>query len=157
ARHRAARGADPLLGPYLDGLFGGDPERGGAVFQRVDLSCTRCHAWWPDAAERVGPNLSGVAQRLTRLQTLEAILAPNRRTTPGYGATVFFMKDGRTVSGRVAEETPTLIRLFNANNDPIALDPAEVEERRADLSAMPEDVAKSISRTEMRDLLAYLG
>jgi hypothetical protein len=37
------------------------------------------------------------------------------------------------------------------------LDPAEVDERRADLSAMPEDIVKSLDRSEMRDLLAYLG
>jgi len=157
ARQRDARSTDALLQPHLDGLFGGDASRGSAVFERVDLSCTRCHAWWADAAERVGPNLFGLGQRLTRLQILESILAPNRRTTPGYGATVFFLHDGRIVSGRVVEESDTLVRLFDAKNEPIAFDPAEVEERRADLSAMPEDLAQSITREEMRDLLEYLA
>jgi len=157
ARHRASRAADPLLAPYLDGLFGGDPRRGNTVFERVDLSCTRCHAWWSDAAERVGPNLFGVSSRLARLQILESIVGPNRRTTPGFGATVFFLEDGRIVSGRVVEESESLVRLFDSNNDPIALDPAEIDERRADLSSMPEDLAQSISAAEMRDLLEYLA
>jgi len=55
------------------------------------------------------------------------------------------------------EESDTLVRLFNAQNEPIAIDRAEIVERRADLSAMPEDLVRSISRREMRDLLEYLG
>jgi quinoprotein glucose dehydrogenase len=156
-RRRAARAADPALAPYLDGLFGGDRERGSAVFQRVDLSCTRCHAWWQDADERVGPNLFGVGGRLTRLQMLESIVAPNRRTTPGYGARAFFLADGRVVSGRVVEENETLVRLFDANNAPISLERAAIEEERADLSAMPEELAQTITPGEMRDLLEYLA
>ncbi|HZO08015.1 MAG TPA: hypothetical protein VFC77_01445, partial [Myxococcota bacterium] len=155
--HRQMNSADPDVGPYLDALFGGDAQLGQAVFERVDLSCTRCHAWWPDAAERVGPNLSGVGARLTRLQILESILTPNRRTTPGFGARAFFLRDGRVVSGRVSEETDTLVRLFDASNNPVALERAEIEEERADLSAMPEDLAKSITPAEMRDLLEYLA
>jgi quinoprotein glucose dehydrogenase len=157
AAHLDDRRADPQLAPYMDGLFGGDARRGERVFQRVELSCTRCHAWWKDAAERVGPNLFGVSQRRTRLQILEAIVTPNRTITPGYGAEVFFLRDGRAISGRVVEESGGLVRLFDANNDPVAVELADVDERREDLSAMPEDLAKTITRREMRDLLAYLG
>jgi len=157
ARLRAARPDNSQLAPHLDSLFGGDAHEGERVFQRVDLSCTRCHAWWADADERVGPNLFGVGQRLTRLQLLEAIALPNRRITPGYGAEAFFLEGGRVVAGRVVEESDTLVRLFNAQNEPIAIDRAEIVERRADLSAMPEDLVRSISRREMRDLLEYLG
>jgi quinoprotein glucose dehydrogenase len=154
---RTARSGDAQLAPYLDSLFGGEEKRGSDVFQRVDLSCTRCHAWWRDADERVGPNLFGVGRRLTRLQILESIVGPNRRTTPGFGARAFFLADGRVVSGRVFEESDTLVRLFDANNNPIALERAEITDERADLSAMPEDLAKSISPLEMRDLLEYLS
>ncbi|HEX6885705.1 MAG TPA: hypothetical protein VF530_20195, partial [Planctomycetota bacterium] len=157
ARRRATPSGEPALAPYLDGLFGGDAARGSDVFQRVDLSCTRCHAWWADASERVGPNLFGVGRRLTRLQLLESIVHPNRRTTPGFGSRVFFLADGRTVSGRVTEESDSLVRLFDANNNPLALARAEIEEERADLSAMPEDLVRTISAREMRDLLEYLG
>ncbi len=156
-RRRTARSPDTALAPYLDALFGGDSGRGSDVFQRVDLSCTRCHAWWKDADERVGPNLFGVGQRLTRLQLLESIVGPNRRTTPGFGARAFFLADGRVVSGRVFEESDTLVRLFDANNNPIALERSTITEERADLSSMPEDLGKTIPPAEMRDLLAYLA
>jgi quinoprotein glucose dehydrogenase len=157
ARRADRRSSDPQLEPWLDGLFGGDPDRGSDVFQRVELSCTRCHAWWADASERVGPNLFGVGQRLTRLQILESIVGPNRRTTPGFGARAFFLKDGRVVSGRVYEESESLVRLFDPQNNPLALERAEIDEERADLSAMPEDLAKTIAPVDMRDLIAYLA
>jgi len=156
-RRRATHSGDAKLAPFLDSLFGGDAERGSDEFQRVDLSCTRCHAWWQDAAPRVGPNLFGVGQRLTRLQIAESIVGPNRRTTPGYGARAFFLKDGRVLAGRVFEETDTLVRLFDANNNPLAVERAEIDEERADLSAMPEDLAKTLTPAQMRDLLAYLA
>jgi quinoprotein glucose dehydrogenase len=157
AQRAAGRTSDPLLAPWLDTLFGGDRERGSQVFQRPELSCTRCHAWWVYSGERVGPNLVGAGQRLTRLQLLESILAPNRQTTPGYGTRAFFLADGRVVSGRVYEESETLVRLFDAQNNPIALDRGEIEEERADLSAMPEDLAKSLDPGALRDLIEYLS
>jgi len=156
-RRRAAHSGDAQLAPYLDSLFGGDRDEGSTVFQRVDLSCTRCHAWWKDADERVGPNLFGVGQRLTRLQILESIVGPNRRTTPGFGARAFFLADGRVVSGRVFEESDSLVRLFDANNNPIALERSTITDERTDLSAMPEDLAKTITPHEMRDLIEYLA
>jgi quinoprotein glucose dehydrogenase len=156
-RRRAAHSGDAQLAPYLDSLFGGDSDRGGKAFERVDLSCTRCHAWWKDADERVGPNLFGVGARLTRLQLLESIVTPNRRTTPGFGARAFFLADGRVVSGRVVEENDTLVRLFDANNKPIAVERSIITDERTDLSAMPEDLAKTLSPSQMRDLLEYLA
>jgi len=157
ARRGEGRTSDELLAPFLDSLYGGDAGRGSDVFQRVELSCTRCHAWWANAAERVGPDLFGVGQRLTRLQILESIAAPNRRITPGYGARAFFLKDGRIVSGRVVEETDTLVRLFDAENNPIALERGEIDEERPDLSAMPEGLTQNLTPADMRDLLEYLG
>jgi len=157
AERARARTDDAALAPFLDALYGGDAGRGSDVFQRVDLSCTRCHAWWANASERVGPNLFGVGQRLTRLQVLESIVGPNRRITPGYGARAFFLRDGRVVSGRVFEESESLVRLFDAQNNPIALERAEIEEERPDLSAMPEDLAKGLTPADMRDLLEYLA
>ncbi len=154
---RARRAADPALEPWIDGLFGGDQRRGQRVFERVDLSCTRCHAWWENAADQVGPNLFHVAERLTRLQMLESILVPNRHTTPGFGATVLFLTGDRPVSGRILEESDAFVRLVDSDGKAHSIPQEEIEERRPDLSAMPEDLAKTISREEMRDLLEYLG
>ncbi len=153
----APRSKDAELAPFLDALFGGDAERGAKLFERVNLSCVRCHATKPGGSQQIGPNLAGVSKRLTRLQMLESIIAPNRHTTAGFAATVFFMEEGGTVSGRVLERSDEVVRVLASSGEVIEIDPLAVEEERADLSAMPEDVAKMLSREELRDLLAYLG
>ena len=156
ATYRAPRARDPLAAPYIDGLFGGDAERGRAVFQRLDLSCARCHRTSSGGADQVGPSLEELSKRLSRLQVLESIVDPNRKTTPGYAATVFFMTDGRIVSGRIVSESPESVQLLNSEGEIVGVSVAEIDERRPDLSAMPENLAASLTREEMRDLLEYL-
>ncbi len=153
---QAPRKAEPELAPWLDGLFGGDAKRGRDVFKRSDLACVRCHESG-DRTQQIGPDLKGVSNRLTRLQMMESIALPNRRTTPGFQASVFFLHDESVVNGRILEETDTLIRVIDSEGVITNLDPADVESRRADLSAMPQDLAKLLDREQMRDLLAYLG
>ena len=109
------------------------------------------------SAWNVHPDLAGVSQRLSRLQVLESIAAPNRRTTPGYSATVLFLKEGGIVNGRIVEDTANVIRVLNSNGEVLEVDPMEVEERRPDLSAMPEDMIESLTRQELRDLLEYVS
>ncbi len=158
ARWSAPRIArDGELAPWLASLYGGDVERGRDVFQRVDLSCVRCHASGEGEAVRIGPDLTGVATRLSRLQILESIVAPNRRTTPGFAGTVLFLTDGKIANGRVVAEDEHGITLLDADGGTLEIARDAIDERRPDLSAMPEDLAASLTRPEMRDLLAYLA
>src|SRR5262249_12072445 len=147
---------DAALAPYLHGVFGGDATGGDAVFHRADLDCTRCHATEEGESARVGPNLHGLGRRLTHLQILESIVAPNRRTAPGFEGTVLFVVDGTSLAGRVLEETPEQVVVQNARGEVYEVPASSIESRRADLSAMPEGLAKGIARTEMRDLVEYL-
>ena len=153
---RARRAAEPELAPWLDGLLGGDVEEGRRIFQRSELSCVRCHES-ADRSQQIGPDLTGVSRRLTRMQMLESIVLPNRRTTPGFQATVLFLHDESVVTGRILEETEQRIRVIDSEGVVTELDPEDVESRRADLSAMPEDLMSHLDREQMRDLLAYLG
>lgn len=157
ATRRSGRALDPELAPWLDSLHGGDAERGSAVFRKSDLSCVRCHSVEEGAAQQIGPDLTGVTQRLSRMQVLESIVAPNRRTTPGYAGTVLFLYGGDVVNGRVVEETETALQILDADGNVTEIFLEDVEERRPDLSAMPEDLGQSLSREEMRDLVAYLA
>ena len=58
---------------------------------------------------------------------------------------------------RFVEDTESVIRVLNSDGEIIEIDPADVEERRPDLSAMPEDLLKDVTREELRDLLEYLA
>src|SRR5262249_27489742 len=128
------------LEPYLDGLFGGDRDKGRAIFERPSLSCAKCHATDEDGKQIVGPNLHGVGHRLARLTILESIVAPNRRIAPGYGSELLFLKGGETLAGRVLQDDAAAPALKVTDKDGnLRLVPrADIELRKPSLSPMPE-------------------
>lgn len=157
-RRRRREAADPELAPWLDGLHGGDAERGRQVFERADLSCLRCHqSGGENDAAGVGPDLVGVGSRLTRLAMLEEILAPNRRITAGYESTTFLLVDERVVVGRVIEAGAESVLLVDADGRRIELGTEEIQLSRRGLSSMPEGLGESLTREELRDLIEYLA
>jgi len=163
AAHRARLAAqDETLAPWLDALFGGDPQAGRELFTRNDLQCVRCHEG-EAGADTVGPSLAGIGRRLARAQILQALADPNARTAPGYGSERFLLSDGRSLAGRVLSGAAGraagqgAVRLQDADGHLQSFDAALVAERRQAVSAMPEGLLAPLSRTEVRDLLAYLA
>ena len=157
ARIAAPRAADPALAPWIDGLFGGDRERGKAVFREKNATaCLRCHKTEWDEGGTVGPDLRGVGKRLSRLQILESIVQPNRHVAAGYRSTVFALKDERVVEGRVLAEDERAFRVLDSDGRTQELLKTDVEEHRDGRSAMPEGLEKFLTPAEMRDLIEYL-
>ncbi len=154
---RVALGDPSPLTPYLDSQFGGRSDRGQEIFERTELSCVRCHSIDSKDRDLVGPDLSGVGSRLTRLQILESIVQPSRRTSPGFTTTNLFLKGGDLVMGRVLDETEKTVRVQDAEGEVVEIPVADIEERRVGLSAMPEDLVDRITREELRDLIAYVS
>lgn len=163
AARTARRGAlDPVLAPWLDSLYGGDPELGRKLFvEQAEVTCLRCHRF--EAEEEggvggaVGPDLRGVGARLSRVALLEAIADPNRRISDGYRSTLFVLDDGGAVDGRLEQEHAERLIVRNAQDEVVELDPAAVVERREGLSAMPTNLASFLTRSQMRDLIAFLS
>src|SRR3546814_20199928 len=58
----------------------------------------RCHAL-DDRGGNAGPQLNGVAGRLSREQLLESIIEPGQRIAPGSGTVMVVLNDGTTLSG----------------------------------------------------------
>jgi quinoprotein glucose dehydrogenase len=158
AQHRAPRLADPALAPWLDSLFGGDAAEGRRIFrEQSDLSCLRCHQTQVEGTAQIGPNLAGVAKRLTRLQMLESIVQPNRRVAAGFETETFFLTDGSVREGRVIEESGEAVALVDSQGAVFDVALADLDERRPGLSAMPDGLTDHLSREELRDLLEYLA
>lgn len=157
-RLRASRPAGSAISRYVDGLFGGDADRGKEIFHNLaEVKCLRCHTVDLGAPQQVGPSLAGVGSRLTRLQMLEAIVEPNRKILRGYATTILALTEDRVAIGRIVEETSEKIRLEDADGKIVEIPAAEVEARKPGLSAMPEDLASHLDRERMRDLLEYLA
>jgi len=135
----------------------GDPARGFAVFRRESgPMCLRCHKVYGEGGD-VGPDLSDLARKRTREEILEQVLAPSARIAAGFRATSFELDDGTLVTGRVRSETKERIEVWDAEGRVREIAPADVKERReSDVSAMPAGLARTLTKEEFADLVAWL-
>jgi len=160
---RAPRAADALVAPWLDGLLGGDAERGRSIFKtRAEVSCLRCHRILQEGVEnaeggQVGPNLAGLGQRLTRLELVEAIVDPNRKIPVGFQGTVVILKEGAPLEGIVFEQDEQQLKLRDKDDKVHVIAREDIETTRTGLSPMPTDLSKFLSRADVRDLVEFLS
>ena len=103
---RKTKGVDTVALAFRDALLqGGSVPRGRELFiEHPAAQCTRCHTV-RNAGSDVGPNLTGVATRLTREQILESLLEPSARIAAGYGTVGITLKNGTRVDGTLRDET----------------------------------------------------
>ncbi|MBM3838735.1 MAG: dehydrogenase [Verrucomicrobia bacterium] len=100
-------------------------------------TCFTCHKLHNEGAD-VGPDLTGVGR-----STLDALLAniidPNQIIGKGYENVEVETKDGRTVSGRLVEDTETRIRLLAQGPKEEVIAKSNIASMRvSEVSVMPE-------------------
>jgi quinoprotein glucose dehydrogenase len=148
--------ADPLA-PYRELLDGGDVKEGKRIFyEHAGVACLRCHKVGKDGGE-VGPSLAGLGSRKTRPYILESILFPNKVIAPGYGQEMILTEDGNVIVGRLRSETDRELVLFLPEGVEERIPKSRIKARKPGLSAMPEDVAKALSKRDLRNLVAFLA
>jgi putative heme-binding domain-containing protein len=136
----------------------GDPARGFQVFRRESgPMCIRCHTVY-GAGGAVGPDLSELGRKHTRAQIVEQVLAPSAEIESGYVTTIFGLRDGTIVTGRIQSESPQRIAVWDATAEVREFAPGDVEERRtSSVSLMPEGLVRTLTPAEFADLVAWLG
>jgi quinoprotein glucose dehydrogenase len=157
ARFEAARAKNDHLAGWRESLVGGDAVNGRKIFfNKQEVYCMRCHKVKNEGGD-VGPDLTGIGARQKRDYLLESIVDPNKVIAKGFDTVVLDLKNGKTVSGVLKEETGKEIRLMTAEAKLIVVLKADVEERTTGKSAMPEDLIKKLTRSELRDLVEFLA
>lgn len=152
-----ARAKEGPLAPYRETLEGGDPAEGRKIFyERATVACLRCHKVGGTGGE-VGPPLDKVGGERTREELLESILFPNKVIAQGFGQEILKTTSDEVEVGRVRSETADEIVLVRADGTERRLAKRDVQLRKPGLSAMPEDLAKSLSKRDLRDLIAFLA
>ena len=140
----------------LDGKTEGNLVRGREVFVK---NCAACHKTG-DAANLghvVGPELKAVLPGKDKAALILAILDPSREIDPRYAQMVAETKDGRTLAGLLAAETPVNVTLRRAEGMEDVILRTNLESLTATgKSLMPEGLENQINPEQMADLLEFL-
>jgi putative heme-binding domain-containing protein len=147
------------LNAWLEVLQGpADPAEGERVFfHPKGPGCYRCHA--VDGRGGVaGPDLAAAGRALRRDKLVESIVNPSKEVAPLFVAWTVARTDGTVFDGLLIDETAEGVQTYvNRQGEVVTLPKSQVEERRpSPTSIMPENLARTMTRREFRDLIAYL-
>lgn len=121
--------------------------------------CSSCHSMRGEGGA-VGPDLTQVGTRFSAKDILEHTLDPNKEISDQYAATVFTMKDGSSIVGRLINEEDG--KYFVSQNPfmPQALREVAkadvVSTKRSTVSLMLPGLLGRLNDEEIKDIVAYL-
>lgn len=147
---------DDIL-PKLDGVNQGRDFNKGQEAYRVG-QCIKCHRFGTEGGT-VGPDLTAVSSRFSRRDILESILEPSKVVSDQFRNTIVVTKSGRTIVGRLMDETPGQLVLQPNPLAPelVTIKVTDVDSRDiSKLSPMPEHLVDGLTEAEILDLIAYL-
>lgn len=130
----------------------GNPYDGKAIYR---LRCGQCHTLFGEGGE-VGPDLT-VYQRGDLRTLLVHIVQPSTEIREGYENHFFLMRDGRALTGFLADRDDHVVLVRSADGQNVIVTRRDiVESRQLAQSVMPDDTLRGMSESQLRDLFAYL-
>ncbi len=146
ARHQAYEALKPLA------ARAGNAAAGRVVFERT---CASCHRLGHLGIE-VGPDLTSVRNQPPEALLLHLVI-PDAEIYPGYQAYEIETHDGRTFTGLVVAETVHAVTVRMAGGGQETLNRAQIASLTLSrVSLMPQELEKTMTGTELTDLLAFL-
>ena len=139
------------------GLVDRNFEQGKMMF--AASLCSSCHTMQSEGGN-IGPDLTQLGNRFTTKDMLEAILDPNKVVSDQYAATVFVMKDGSSIVGRLTNEDDD--KYFVSQNPFAPQTLREISKKDVTstkisrVSVMMPGLINRLNNEELKDLLAYL-
>jgi uncharacterized repeat protein (TIGR03806 family) len=131
-------------------------ESGQSAFRQT--GCSQCHRFAGDGGT-VGPDLTGIGQRLAPRDLLESLVLPSKVIADGYAMTEIETKSGEVVTGRVEreDERAAQIRPLAATLEVVSIRKSEILRRDlSQISNMPTGILNTLSEAQVLDLMAYL-
>jgi putative heme-binding domain-containing protein len=132
-------------------------EQGRNMFTAT--ACISCHGMRGEGGS-VGPDLTQLGTRFSPRDILESIIEPNKVISDQYASTVFSLKDGSSVLGRLVKEDD--VKYYISQNPFAPQTLREVDKKAvsatqpADVSSMPPGLINSLNEERLKDLMAYL-
>lgn len=144
-----------LLGAGLEGNR--DFKNGRQMFGAG--TCYVCHRFNNEGGA-VGPDLTAAGGKFSPHDLLEAIIDPGKEISDQYGASIFKLKDGSQVSGRIMnmkEDSYWINTDMMAPSTITKVDAGQIESIEASpVSMMPPGLLATMTEDDILDLLAYL-
>jgi putative membrane-bound dehydrogenase-like protein len=130
----------------------GDFNRGHVIFAKT---CTACHQLQGEG-NTVGADLTALTDRSPQALMI-AILDPNAAVDGRFVDYVVELKDGRTLSGIIADESASGLTVVQANGIRDKVLRRDIERLRSTgLSLMPEGLEAGMTPNDLADLIAYV-
>ncbi|MBP63688.1 MAG: hypothetical protein CMJ62_19360 [Planctomycetaceae bacterium] len=135
----------------------GDINRGGEVFAAAEKSqCIKCHRIGNEPG-RIGPDLTGIGSRFSRIHLIESILEPSRTVAPSYETVNVVLMNGRLVSGVKIKDDKEVVTIGDNQGKIHEILKVDIEEMLVQpRSTMPDGLEERLTDQEFLDLLAYL-
>jgi putative heme-binding domain-containing protein len=144
------------LAEFLPLIRGGDVVRGRAVFLGNAAACSSCHRVG-DQGGRIGPDLTKIGASRSGRDLVESILIPSSTIAQGYESYVVQTTDGQIFAGVIGRQTQDLVVLLDSARNEQRIRRDRIEQmRRQPTSIMPEGLGRTLTRDQLRDLLAFL-
>ncbi len=146
-----------LLDQIATTLDGGDADRGSLVFHGNKAACAACHRHGAEGGN-IGPDLSQIGRIRTRRDLLEAVVFPSASFARGFEPVTITTVAGLTHNGVIGTESGQELTLRTGDRAEIRIRRDEIDALQpAAISVMPQGLDTTLSREELRDLLAFLG
>ncbi len=128
------------------------PDKGKGIFEQ---KCATCHQLF-GKGQKVGPDLTS-ADRQMLAPLVGHIVDPSGHVRPEFRAWVLETKDGRILTGLVAEETAGAVTLLDAKGEKQVIGRDRIDTfKPSEQSLMPEKLLDGLSDAEIVDFFAYL-
>ncbi|MBE7179555.1 MAG: c-type cytochrome, partial [Mucilaginibacter polytrichastri] len=123
------------------------------------ILCASCHSMQGSGGD-IGPDLTQLGTRFSNKDILDAIINPSKAVSDQYASTIFYLKNGQSVVGRLVNEDKVN---YSISQNPFAADQLRkipkkdvTSKRNSPESIMYPGLINSLNPTELRDLMAYL-
>ena len=148
---------DKAVAVVDSGLAKSDFDTGKKLFSAI--LCSNCHTMQGQGGD-IGPDLTQLGTRFSNKDILEAIIHPDKAVSDQYASTIFTLKNGQSVLGRLINEDKTT---YSISQNPFAPEQLRkipkkdvVSKKYSTVSIMLPGLINSLNPDELRNLVAYL-
>lgn len=128
-----------------------DPSKGRMIFM---ATCAACHKMYGQGGA-IGPELTGSDRRNLKY-LLENILDPSAVVPADFRVSVFKLKDGRTLTGVIPEQTERTLTV-QTPAERLTIERTQiVKQEQLPMSLMPEGLLAALGEENVTNLIAYL-